>query len=216
MSFYSEDKESARHLLLHNQPPDRHFRRHPRLSPSPWASSAGAATPEPLLGAARGSARGLLGGCPGPRPPWREEPTLPAVTAVSSSTSFRPQTQGSPLLGSKGGSRPLGPVCTQGSLQHRLALTEVTARHLGRILKVRRPPRSCPHSRRGPGKAVSTHSASRGHLQVRAPQRQRGPLPPLRAKHLEDDQEVSHVDITQSGPATRNYPNCTGESANIL
>lgn len=213
MSFYGEDRESARHLLLHNQPPRTDTADATRVPPRLRGPAVRA---PPRRSPCSGPHEALLGVCPGPRPPLEGGAHLACGHSVSSSTSFRPQTQGSPLLGSKGGSRPLGPVCTQGSLQHRLALTEVTARHLGRILKVRRPPRSCPHSRRGPGKAVSTHSASRGHLQVRAPQRQRGPLPPLRAKHLEDDQEVSHVDITQSGPATRNYPNCTGESANIL
>ena len=77
--------------------------------------------------------------------------------------------------------------------------------------------RSCPHSRRGDRVRPSAPTAaSWGHLQVRAPHRQRGPLPPLRGKHLEDDQEVTHVDITHSGPATGNYPNHTGESSNIL
>lgn len=77
--------------------------------------------------------------------------------------------------------------------------------------------RSCPHSRRGDrARPSAPTAASRGHLQVRAPHRQRRPLPPLRAKHLEDDQEVTHVDITHSGPATGNYPNRTGESSNIL
>ena len=73
---------------------------------------------------AQGRRRLRSGSAQGRVPAWTEEPTLPAVTAVSSFTSFWPQTQGSTLLNSKGDSRPLERVCTQGSLQHRQALTQ--------------------------------------------------------------------------------------------
>ena len=58
-------------------------------------------------------------------------PTL-QMPAYALYTTSHPLFMG-PLLSSKGGSRPAGPVCTQGSLQQRLALSEVTAHHLGHI-----------------------------------------------------------------------------------
>ena len=112
---------------------------------------------------AQGRTRLHSGSAQGRVPTWTEEPTLPAVTAGSSFTSFRPQTQGSPLLSSKGDSRPLEQVCTQGSLQRRWALAEGTAHPLGHILQVRRHSQVRPMLKeRGPYQAVTTQSTITG------------------------------------------------------